>query len=64
MNKKGGGREGEGEHEKERERGEVHGPGYPAGVRTDIWHPDLTEKGKGPFFLQKKIPSITKKLSF
>jgi len=44
--------------------GEVHGPGYPAGVRTDIWHPTLTEahwhlKGNGLFFpQQKKFPSI------
>jgi len=40
-----------------RDPGEVHGPGYPAGVRTYIWHPTLTEahlKGKGHFFLRKK----------
>jgi len=63
MKKKGGGREGEGEQAKERERGKVHGPGYQAGVQTDILHPVLTEahlKGKGPFFLQKKFPRLGK----
>jgi len=38
--------------------GEVHGPGYPAPLQTDIWHPALTEKapqGKGSFFSKKRI---------
>jgi len=51
------------EEERQRERkkgrdvmgreGEVHGPGDPAPVQTDIWHPALTEehlKGKDHFF--------------
>jgi len=35
---------------------EVHGPGYPAGVRTDIWHPALTKR-KGLFssFVRKFV---------
>jgi len=42
--------------------GEVHSPGYPARVRTDLWHPALTEahlKGKGLFLLKNIFcPSI------
>jgi len=30
--------------------GDVHGPGYPAPLQTNIWHPALT-KGKRLFFL-------------
>jgi len=39
--------------------GEVYGPGYPAPLQADIWHPALTEehlKGKGPFFKNKNFP--------
>jgi len=38
--------------------GYVHGLGYPAPLRTDMWHPALTEedlKGKGVFFSKKNI---------
>jgi len=40
----------------------VHGPDYPAGVRTDIWHPALAEahlKEKGLFSFKNDFsPSI------
>ena len=38
--------------------GYVHGPSYPAPLRTDIWHPALTEvdlMGKGVFFSKKNF---------
>ena len=40
----------------------MHGPDYPAGVRTDIWHPALAEahlKEKGLFSFKNDFsPSI------
>jgi len=45
--------------------GEVHGPAYPAGVWTDIWHPALTEshlKGKGVFSSKKKFPRFCEEI--
>ena len=46
----------------------VHGPGYPAPLRTDIWHPALTEareQGKGLVFLNSFPPlDLVKIVSF
>jgi len=39
----------------------VHGPDYPAGVRTDIWHPALTEahlKETGLFFFKNDFSPL------
>jgi len=43
----------------------LYGPGYPAPLRTDIWHASLTEedlKGKVFFFHKQNFPAILWKI--